>query len=268
MGNNTSTSKFGNTERSILKIDENIVSTLSNIGIICTPIDNIMTPKLFNITNQLQDLNDDFFIKRWIKFDQRNTLLNETYHFCECLHRILINKINHNTQIQAENLVKTLGDKIFTYAQYDQIPLMKTNDILQFTYNNIKFSGDSDGVVENLEKQILCIIREDKHDKTNTYEGGNLQLASNIILAYIYNYKFFNVRPNSIRKIVGIKLISDNVEFMTVNFSDNYIIQLVNQQHLIERANVNIYKAGSLANTKDRKHIFECFEAVRQHFIK
>jgi hypothetical protein len=34
------------------------------------------------------------------------------------------------------------------------------------------------------------------------------------------------------------------------------------------RANVNIYKAGSLANTKDRKHIFECFEAVRQHFIK
>lgn len=267
MGNNTSTSKFGEDEKIWLKIDENSVSSFDMLGILYKPIFFELTPALSNIVIQLQNCDEAFFKNDWIIYDNRHLLANETHLFCECLHRILINKLHQDTQKQSEYLVKTLADKIFNYAQYDNVPLMKTNELLEFTYIKIKYTGDPDGIVEDINKQILCIIREDKHNNSSTYEKGNVQLVSNLVLAYIYNFKFFDIIPENSKKIIGIKFISDYVEFMTIDISTNYIIQIINGNVLTEHINMNIYKSGSLAIHNDRKKIFEYLEIIRQYFI-
>lgn len=267
MGNNTSTSKFGEEEKIWLKINENIVTSFNMIGI---PYRNITFPHfhpLNKIIIQLKDLNEDFFEDNWITYDDRNFLENETYLFCECLHRVLMNKLHKNTQKQSEYLVKTLADKIFNYAQYDNIPLMKTNELLEFNYMNINFSGDPDGIIEDINNQIFCIIREDKYNNTSTYEKGNVQLVSNLILAYIYNFKFFDTAPETSKKIIGIKFISDYVEFITIDITTNYIMQVINGQKLTENIHMNIYKAGSLANHYNREQIFQCLELIRMYLI-
>lgn len=268
MGNNTSTSKFGENEKVYLNIDENNVSNFNMLG--------IYTPDIFefendhplnNIILQLQGYNESFFLNKWTVYDYRYLLKNETYLFCECLHRILMNKSYKNTQKQSEYIIKTLADKIFNFANYDTVPLMKTNEVFEINYMNKLFYGDPDSIIENINKQIFCIIREDKHGDTSTFEKGNVQIVSNLILAYIYNFKFFDIAPETCKKLVGIKFISDKVEFMTIDISTNYILQVINGNTLTERITMYMYKAGRLALNNDRKQIFKYLEIIRQHFL-
>lgn len=265
------TSSFGENERIKLKIlHHNIITNFEGLGILKSDTIrsniSITLPRLNNIYEQLKNtfFNENFFQNGWIIYDNRNQLSPETYYFCDCLHRVMINK-NNNQQITMEPFVRTLADKIFNYANYDMPPLMLQHNILQLNYQQLELKAYPDMLVENINKQIFCVVREDKHYNTSSDLKGDTQLAINMILSYIYNYKFFGLLPSKSNKIVGIKFISDEIEFITIDLTDNYIRDIISQRSLNDSIKIYNYKAGSLTNSKSRYHIFRCLEIIRNH---
>lgn len=114
----------------------------------------------------------------------------------------------------------------------------------------------------------MCIVREDKHVNNSTYLKGDIQLISNIIGAYLYNKKFGITNRSNSRLIIGIKIISDEVEFFSVQVTDIYLEYLLNGRFpLPEDVIVRKYKPGSLCDPAKRNHILQCFEGIKHHVI-
>jgi hypothetical protein len=84
----------------------------------------------------------------------------------------------------------------------------------------------------------------------------------------LYNKKFGITNPSKSRLIIGIKIISDEVEFFSVQVTDNYLEHLLNGRFpLPEDVIVRKYSPGSLCDPVKRKHILQCFEGIKHHVM-
>lgn len=252
MGNgiSTNTSSFNNHEEKVLRInisDKNYI-TLLNLE---------YTNKSRDIINTFQNIKYDkiWFKEKWIEESHEFMKKNITLEFGHALHYVLYNENKSQKQFEgytydlAEIIMKSVGfNKPYLYN------LRAHSDKFVHVINNRVIEGIPDKVYTNIKNLNVCVVREDKHNNTKSYKNGDIQLISNILLAYENNYKMGE--DPSKTKIYGIKFLSDNVYIYQVNITKNYLLNVINNRDLSD--NVNVYKMfiGSLSNPQQRAYVF------------
>lgn len=259
MGSNisTNTSSFNANEETLLRIN-----ITNNSNIILPTL--VCTVKSYDIINTFQyDKYDKLWFKeKWIEENHNFMKKNIALEFGHALHYVLYNE--NKNQKQFEGYTYDLADIVMKSIGFNKpydCNLRSHSEKYVHIINNKVIEGIPDKVYTNVKNLNTCVVREDKHRNTKSYKNGDIQLVSNIILAYENNYKMGEDPLKT--KIYGVKFLSDDVYIYQVNITKDYLIDIINNRNL--STDINVYKLfiGSLSNPQQRPNIFHYLTSLR-----